>query len=356
MKNRYFLALFSLIFLFNSCEDETECCGTPEEEAQYQTGIFVLNEGNFGSGNSSVTYINEEDNNLQSQIFKSINGTDLGDTAQSIAWTDELAIIVVNVSNKLEIVNRFSFERLGSIDSQLENPRYAVLVDDKIYVTNWGDGMDPDDDFVAVFNRADFSYIESIPVAEGPEKLLAGNGKIYVAHKGGFSFNNIISVIDAGTSQIEAEIEVGDLPNSMVLDGNRLWVLASGKPSYSGAETPGTLSEINTGTNELVNEYTFPDVSMHPAHLNLIDSDVYFSMGKSLYTYNLAEMRVEARFDFQEPSLLYGVEIRDSRIFIASPNADFTGDGKLYIYDLGTGGLLEQYSVGINPNGIYFNE
>lgn len=356
MKIKHLLLVFTCIFLFQSCDDDEDCCPVPEPEAEFVSGIFVLNEGNFGSGNASVNFINPEDESNRSQAFSDINGFSLGDTAQSIEMHEDFAIIVVNVSNKIEIVNRYTFESLGTINSNLSNPRYAEVLEDKLYVSNWGDGMNPDDDYVAVFDLSDLSFIDSIAVAEGPEKLIAYSETLYVAHKGGFSFNDILSLIDAESNTVTKEIEVGDLPNSMVLNGNDLWVLSAGKPSYADEETAGELSRIDLNQNEVIESFEFADNTMHPDNLSLASNSLYLTIGKSVYNYEIGgNLPIEPEFTLDEVSVLYGFEIYDNKIYVASPQPDFTGNGDLYIYDLNNGSLLDQYSAGINPNGIYFN-
>ena len=351
------LLLLAITFLFlQSCSDETDCCPIPEPEAEFESGLFVLNEGNFGSANASVRYFSQDMGQMHGSVFMNINGKGLGDTAQSMEMHESLAIIVVNVSNKIEIVNRYTFESIGTIAENLQNPRYAEVADDKIYVSNWGDGMDPADDFVAVFNLADFSFIKSIPVAEGPEKVLATNEKLFVTHTGGFSFNDIVSVISTANNEVEAEVQVGDVPNSMVMEGNDLWVLSGGMPAYAETETAGKLTNIDIGSNEVNQEFEFPESSMHPANLSLAGNDVYFTIDRSLFSYDIGSMQPTSEFEMQEPAVIYGLEIHDGKVYIASPNADFTGDGTLYIYDLSNGSLTDQFSAGINPNGIYFND
>ncbi|TRO66653.1 YncE family protein [Christiangramia sabulilitoris] len=356
MNYKNLLLVFALAFLSQSCDDDSECCPAPEQEAQFESGIIVLNEGNFGSANASVSFINSEDQLNLSGIFNDVNGYSLGDTAQSIELHENLAMIVVNVSNKIEIVNRYTFESLGAITTNLSNPRFAEIIGNKIYVTNWGDGTNPDDDFVAVFNLADFSFDESINVAEGPEKMIAHNTSIYVAHKGGFSFNNLISLIDSQVNSVVKEIEVGDLPNSMTINGNDLWVLAAGKPSYADVETAGELSRIDLGTNEVAESFQFPDKTIHPANLNLVGNSAYMTIGKSLYKYEPGNaLPVTEEYSFEEVAFLYGFAIHENKVYVASPRADFTGNGNLYIYDLNDGSLLDQFNTGINPNGVYFN-
>lgn len=349
------LLLLALLFL-NSCDDDNDCCSPTAPGDEFEMGVFVLNEGNFGSANSSVSYIDELVQVNRPAVFSNINGTSLGDTAQSIELHEEVAMIVVNVSNKIEIVDRYTFESLGTISSNLSNPRYVEIIGNNIYVSNWGDGMDPNDDFISVFNFSDYSFKQSIPVAEGPEKMLALNGELYVAHIGGFSFNNLVSHIDSETNTVVNEIEVGDRPNSMVIQGNDIWVLSSGKPAYADEETAGTLTRIDAGTDEVVADFAFPEISIHPENLKIVGGSAYMTIGKSLYKYDFnGELPVAPEYNFDEVAVLYGLEIYEDKVYIASPRADFTGDGDLYIYDLNDGSLLDNYSVGINPNGIYFN-
>ncbi len=355
MNNKHLLLLVSIILFFNSCSEETDCCPMPEEKAEFDSGVFVLNEGNFGSSNASVTYINEDSGEIQNQIFNNINGFGLGDTAQSIEMHENLAIIVMNVSNKIEIVDRYTFQHLGTIDTNLQNPRYAEVVGNEVYVTNWGDGTNPDDDFIAVFKLSDFSFIQSISVTEGPEKITSAENSIYVAHKGGYSFNNIISVLDASTNSINTEIEVGYLPNSMIILGSDLWVLSSGKPSYADEETAGQISRIDLITNKVLESFEFSENKVHPENLQISDNTAYFTVGKSVFKYSPGDALPAVPEYNLDAAVLYGFEIHDNKVYVASPTADFTGDGNLYIYDLNNGDLLDEYTTGINPNGIYFN-
>lgn len=356
MNYKQFFTLLVLTILFQSCENEEDCCPMPETEAEFESGIFVLNEGNFGSANASVSYIDPVENMSRPEVFKNINAYSLGDTAQSMEMHDDLAIIVVNVSNKIEIVNRYNFKSLGTIDTNLSNPRFVKVIGDNLYVSNWGDGTDPNDDFIAVFNLSDLSFDQTISVAEGPEKMVAANGSLYVAHKGGFSFNNIISLIDSQSNTVTKEIEVGDLPNSMAIDGSDLWVLSSGKPSYADAETAGALTRINMVTNVVEESLAFPENTIHPANLSMVGNIIYMTIDKGIYKYNLdGSLPDTPEFTLDEVAVLYGFDIREGKIYVASPRTDFTGNGDLFIYDLNNGDLLDQFTAGINPNGIYFN-
>lgn len=354
------LALIAFTF-FTSCQSDDDIVEIiePEVVGQYTNGFFILNEGNFGSGNSTVSFLDENQGEITEDIFSRANdGAALGDVAQSIAFYEDLAFIIVNVSNKIEVVDRHTFELVATIDEGLQNPRFAAFADGNAYVTNWGDGTDPEDDYIAVINTRSFEIIESIPVPEGPEAIIAEAGKLYVAHLGGFSFNDVITVINSDNNELEETITVGDRPNSLEIANNSLWVLTGGLPNYAEEETAGKLVQIDLVTAEVVQEFTFPNATDHPGNLEVENSTLYYTLGKSVYSMNLAaeEIPETSMAELDEVASLYGFEVYNGLIYALSANLDFTGNGDLFIYDAGSGALENSFEVGVNPNGIYFNE
>lgn len=351
------LALAATTF-FTSCSSDDDIPDTPEQKGEYANGIFVLNEGNFQAGNASVSFVDESLENVIQNVFSRENdGDPLGDTAQSMAFFEEYAFIVVNVSNKVEVVDRNTFERVATLDEGLVNPRYVAFSNGNAYVTNWGDGGNPDDDYVAVIDLESFEVEENIGVQEGPDKIIAEGGNLYVAHLGGWSFNNKISVINASNNTLEDIITVGDLPNSMAISNGSLWVSSAGLPSYSENESAGSIAQIDLATLELVEEFAFTEPTEHPSNLVINEGIVYYTLGNAVYAFDTTAdaLPEDALFELEGISGIRGFEIQDSRIFVASPGADYSGDGTLNVYDLQTGELITEIEVGIIPNGVYFN-
>lgn len=356
------LALAATTF-FTSCSSDDDIPNTPEPTGEYSNGIFVINEGNFGSGNGSVSFVDQNLENATQNVFSSVNNGDpLGDTAQSMAIMEDQAWIVVNVSNKIEVVDRNTFERIATIDAGLLNPRYIAFSNGNAYVTNWGDGGNPDDDYIAVIDVQSFEIEENIEVEEGPEKIVSNDGLLYVAHLGGWSFNNKISVINASNYNLEELITVGDLPSSLAIDNNSLWVLSSGTPagdpqwSPDQVETAGSISHIDLTSLEMVNEYQFPNVSDHPANLTVNNGRIYYNLGDMLYNFevNADDLPQDAVFQMEEVGQPRALEIEGSSLYVTSAG-DYSGNGNLYIYDLQSGDLTSEFEVGIIPGGIYFN-
>ncbi len=357
--NRFLFLAFAGLTFFASCESDDNDLPDPEpgEPGAYANGIFVMNEGNFGSGNSSVSFVDEEMTGITHNIFYEENeGKALGDTGQSMGVFEDYVVIVVNGSKKVEIVNRNTFEVLATIDEGLENPRYVAFHGGEAYVTDWGDGSDPNDDFIAVIDMENFILQETIEVAEGPEKIIADGRTLYVAHKGGYNFNNIISVINT-SNYIVREVEVGDVPNSMEIENGSLWVASGGFPYYAEEETAGKIQQIDLNEFEVVQEFTFENPTDHPSNLQVENNMVYYTLGGEVYAFEEdADALPESSFlELTEVASLYGFNVQDGLIYASSASADNTGNGNLYIYDAATGNLMHSFVTGINPNGVYFN-
>ncbi|MGY5848415.1 YncE family protein [Salegentibacter sp. HM20] len=357
MKFNLLFRAFIASVILGACATNDDPIEIPEPvEGTFSEGIFVLNEGNFGAGNSSVSFLDADFTEIQHQIFSEENNRALGDTGQDIGFYEDYAFIVMNVSARIEVVDRHSFESLGSISTGLENPRFIDFFDGKAYVSNWGDGMDPNDDYIAIFDVESLQPVATIEVAEGPEKLLRVNNRIYVAHTGGFSFNNKLSVINPQTNELQQELEVGDVPNSMVSNGVSLWVLSSGLPSYAGEETPGKITQIDLVDHSIVNELDF-EGTQHPSNLNLDDQYLYYTMNDEVFTIDLSEQNLPGTgiYSFDNEGVLYGFSVKNQSIFATFATYDFTGNGKLKVIDIASGNATD-FSTGINPNGIFFQE
>lgn len=349
-KNALLLVLTT--FIFTSCTNDDDV-NEQLPQGNYENGILVSHEGNFGKGNASVSFVSYDLTTVENDIFDFTNMKPLGDTAQSIAFKDNLAFIVLNASNTIEIVNRYTFESVATIDSGLKNPRYIAFSNGKGYVTNWGDGSDATDDYVAVIELSTNTLASTtISVEEGPEEIIATGNTIYVAHQGGFSQNNKVSVINSNSDLVTSTITVGDVPNSLQLDASgNLWVLCGGKPAWTQSETAGQLFKINTTTNTS----TSMDFSSteHPNLLLIEGTELYYYLGGSIFKMDTSATVLPTSseitdVDFREMSInnniLYGVNA-----------GDFTSNGTLTSYDLTTNTLVNTATINIIPGGIYFN-
>ncbi|MDE3740729.1 DUF5074 domain-containing protein [Maribacter polysaccharolyticus] len=327
---------------------------TDNDSYPYENGIIVTHEGNFYQGNASISFVSDDYSVVENDVYKTVNEVDSwADVIQSMAFNGDYGYIVVNNSQKIEVVNRYTFESIATIEDGLLNPRYMVFANGKGYVTNWGDGSDPDDDYVAVIDL-DSNVVEStISVEEGPERLLVNGTTVYVAMQGGWSQNNIVTVIDATTNTVLSTITVGDVPNSLQLDADgNLWVLSGGKPSWTGDETMAQLDIINTTDNTVTTTFGFAE-SEHPGALVVDGSNFYYYITDSVYKMEAsssalpetAEITGLSFYDMAvNDGVLYGVDVKD-----------YSSNGSLEVYDLSDNSFTTSVEVSIIPGKIYFN-
>ncbi|WP_166921908.1 YncE family protein [Flavobacterium poyangense] len=352
--NKLFLAVIISSAFFASCSSDDDDNTTQEPRGNYEGGLFIVNEGNFGKNNGSISYLSN-DLKIENNVFSLVNaGKKVGDTPQCIGFNGDFAYIVVNVSNTVEVVNRYTFKSIATITADLKNPRYIAFANGKGYVTNWGDGASATDDYVAILDPATNKITSKIPVVEGPEKIIANEGKLYVAHKGGWNQGNSLSVINTTTNTVATNFVVGDVPGSLVKDNTTLYILCNGKPSYADVETPGKIVKVSLSTNAVTSTIDFPGKT-HPGLLDIENNKLYYTVGSDIYSAatSATTLPTAAAFKATKVRNLYGFAVRNNKVYVADAinNQD---NGDLYIYSL-TGTETNVFSAQISPNGFYFN-
>ena len=360
------LALLVCSSFLVSCTDDDVNNNTEVPLGNYENGVLILNQGGFGHGDAAVSYVSADFSVMQNDIFSLVNpAITLGDTGQDMGFYNQFAYIVLNVSNEIEIVNRYTMQSIGTISAGLNNPRYIDFANGKGYVTNWGDGGNTSDDYVAVIDLSTNTVSGTIPVAEGPEAILENAGKLYVAHYGGWGFGNKISVIDAASNTVTTTITVGDLPNAMQISGGSLWVSCEGNPNYVMeplVETPGKLVKVNLTTNEVTDTFAYTDATKHLSNLVIEGADAYYTLDSGVYKFPLTSTVLPESPLFstaaQDVFSVYSFAINNNHVYVGDAG-NFVDNGKVYVYSLNgtTGGTLEKtYTVGVVPAGFYFNE
>jgi hypothetical protein len=343
MRNKYF---FSITFLL---------AGFLGFSQSYLDGIFVLNEGNMGSNSASVSFINQN-NQLEDNIYAlKNNNAPLGDVGQSIGFYENIAMIVLNYSNSVQVVNAETFVSEAVITTGLTNPRYVEFYQNKAYVTCWGDGNSATDDYLAVINLNTYQIEQNIPMPEGVEEIKEINGKLYVTQQGGYGYGTTVSVVNPLTSSIETTIPVGDVPNSMIVKDNYLYVLSGGMPFWSSnGETNGKLHKINLTTNTVVSELAFSGL-VHPSHLNADADYLYYTIGSDVYKMSFSDSALPTVAYINTPVTdflgIYGMDVLNDKIYIADANG-YAAQGYAHVYN-NAGTLLNTYTLGNIPNHFY---
>ncbi|MFD2909476.1 T9SS type A sorting domain-containing protein [Flavobacterium ardleyense] len=331
-----FLFLFSSFFTF--------------AQREFLDGILVLNEG----GRSTVSFISETSTVTNNLYGLSNDDGQMGNIGQSLTMHDDIAIIAINGFDKVVIANNKTFVNIATISSGVVNPRYTAVYNNKAYVTCWGSGVNATDDYLAVIDLTTNTLEAPIPMPEGVEKIKEINGKLYIAHQGGYNTGNIVTVYDisAGTT---TTISVNDVPTEMIKAGNFLYVLSAGlQPWQTGGPTAASLAKIDLSTDTVLSTVNF-DASVTAFHMDTDGTNLYITSNVDIYRYNLTTDTLEATSFITTTATgysgIYGLNVIDDKIYVADAN-DYALTGFVYEYNL-MGSLLQTYTVGQNPNHIY---
>jgi YVTN family beta-propeller protein len=317
----------------------------------YEDGYFVTNEGNFGTGNGSISFISDE-GIVTNDVFASVNSFALGDVVQSMNIIGANAYVLVNGSAKIEVASVDSMNSIATIDAV--SPRYMAKVSDtKAYVTDWGINS------VQVVDLTTSTISSTITCGTGPEGIVVSNGFAYVCNVGGWGLDSTVTVINTATDAVENTLTVGDKPNSAVVDANGdVWVLTGGYTEYDAAwnvisETPGNLIKIVGNTIEAT--YAF-SVGNHPEDLVINDAGntLYYSDGswnKAVYAFDILATELSSTALINKS--FYGLGSANGYIY-GTDAVDFSQQGWSFKYST-DGSVIDSVQVGVIPGGYCFN-
>ena len=325
-------------------------------------GFYIVNEGAYNGSNASISFYDRNSDKVINDLFAAKNGRPLGDQAQSIAFHEQKAYVVLQNSAKIEVIDASDYSSLQTISTGLESPRYFLVIDNnKAYVTDWG--LDGITGTVKVIDLNAGTVTKTISTGQGANKMIKGfgndTGVVFVANSGGYGKDNKITIIDSNSDAIVGTIAVGDNPNSLKFDDNgNLWVASSGMLAYKEDfsidevnSTKPTLSKINPDRTEVL-RLEFPDVSYLGATIESspIGDQLYINYDGAVY--KMASSATTLPTTPFVDKMFYGIGMDTfTQQLIGCEAPTFSSPGKIYFYD-DKGTLLKSMEVGIAPNGI----
>ena len=356
-KKKLFFIVLSLVFVsLLSCKKEKKC--EPSSFFSKGNGVFFINEGGFGHGNGSLSFYSYVSVKIYDDLFEDANCRPLGDTPNSMLIAGENIYIVVNNSNKIEVVKRESLksevdesEYLKSIKTieGLNAPSdIAAVSDKKAYITSMYS------DSIAILDIENNIISGYINIRRSSQSIVVHNKKAYIANEfsADWSSGKEIMVVNTETNRVIDSIVVAFEPESMVIDrNNTLWVLCNGGWMR---EHNAELIAINTTTNEITRRTVFPSKEASPTRLKIDGA------GSTLY-YLESGVRKMSITDTEIPSATLidgyfynlGINPVNGDIFVTDA-VDFNQRGRLMIFD-NNGALLSDMLAGIIPSRLYFN-
>lgn len=338
--------LMGLLFACRSDKPQDE--PEPSITITPNAGVFLINEGSFTHGNSTVGYYNSTTGTAIEDLFAPINKRPLGDVFQSMKIFNGKAYLVVNNSEKIEVVNPETFVSLITING-FPSPRYFLPVSNgKAYVSNFKTNN------ISIVDLAKNTITGNVACGYGNlnERMALAYGKAYVTTPA----SNKVYVVNTRTDMLEDSIPVCRGGGDIEEDANgKLWVLCSGKESLN--EMAG-LYRIDPVSNKVEWSIRFSDKTQHPWRLtsNGDHTTLYYISKEGVFKFSIHATALPVSPIIPAGSMyLYGLGIdpRNETIYIADA-AGFVAQGKIFRFQA-DGTPINSFATGMGPNGFYFN-
>jgi YVTN family beta-propeller protein len=348
-----FSLLAVLAFLFAACSSDKN-----NSSSKQGNGIYIECQGNWSTNDGSVDYFDPTTMSVTSDVFNKANGVGLGDIVQSMSIYGGKGYIVVNNSQKVEIVDMSTFKRIHTITG-LSYPRYVLNVSADEFMVSNGNSQDYSNGQVYVYDANTYAQKAVITVGKGPEQMAYANGKVFVTNSGGYKSDKTVSIIDPNMNIVTNTITVGDDPCDIAVDANQdVWVYCKGLGTYdAGGPTNAFLYKINSATN-VVEKYDFKQqVPSYGTSLIAMSAN-----GKYLYYCNGGIFKLDVNATTLPATALvplstgdpFGLEVDPKTGDIIALYGKSSTQGTMTFYSSTSGAQIDTYKTGSYPSGAAF--
>ncbi|MCZ2393030.1 MAG: hypothetical protein LC105_04125 [Chitinophagales bacterium] len=350
--------LIGFFVLITSCR-KTEVF-YEKEDLKSAKGFYIINEGAFTMGNSSLSFYDFERNEITNDLFERINSRPLGDVFQNLKFYKGKGFLVVNNSAKIEVVDSASMRSIQTIEGFV-SPKNIEFYKNKAFVTDLYSNV------ITVLNPETFEKIATIDVNGSTEDIVLSNNKLIVAVNQSVEYTEDnqqgILVINPETNQVEKYIKLSEGAIDVEIDyNNDIWVYCTG---FWGNNAPGKLYKLDGGNYTIKQSFDFGRLAYFgaPLRINSSKNKIYFALAAAgSYTqFDIYEIDIDAKVLPSEPlysdakRYVYGFqidEVKDELIVLDA--IDGTQKGEMLRVDMKTNSVKGIYGVGYFPSNIIF--
>lgn len=347
------ISLIIVLFTFVSCKKDEV---VEPVNAQLSNGILVLCEGLFQQNNASISWINGNDNSIETHFFEKNTSRGLGDTGNDMLRYGAKIYIAVNVSSTLEVMSARDFssiQQLSMVQGGIaKQPRNMAAYGGKVYITCF-------DGHVDVLDTSSLTITSRIPVGLNPDGIAISGSKLFVGNSGGLNaptMDSTISIIDLNTDQEIDRITIGMNPGAITVDQDgEVYVVTRG--NYSNI--PSRLNRLDANTHVVLQQFPFDASSTIRMGQNILIS--YYDYNSQQATVALfdasSEQMINANYlDLGSVTTPYNLHYsaNKNRIYLMDA-MNYVNAGYVREFNA-SGSLLNSYQVGLNPTKIIVYE
>lgn len=362
--------LLPVLLLATACTDLSDIDNVGQEQVTAVSGgVFILCEGNYNYGNSTLSYYNPAEKSVENGVFRRANDRRLGDTGQSILIKGDTAYIAIENSGIVWGVRTSDFKVVGQLEAKKEtkitNPRYVHIVSpDKAYVT------DLYSDYINIFNPRTFQWTGAIDVSQirsngycSTEEMVQYGTEVFVNC---WSYSNKILVIDTQSDAVSDMIELDSWqPKSIEMDCNgKLWVItdggfSTGEESFS--DNVPHIYRIDAASRSVELNMALPEDEANVQIALNGTADTLYMLNNDIYRFDVTVHSLPSEPFIYAPAgadgkrhKLYGIDVNPNNgdIYVCDA-VDYSQSGYVYRYT-DQGVLADKFRVGITPNHVAF--
>lgn len=217
--------------------------------------LAVLNEGNFGWSNSSLTIYYDGLSQVSNNVFLNNNSFSMGDVGNDMTLIGDELFLVINNSGTIYSVDTGTFELTATI-AGFNSPRSLLDLNNGLAMVS-----ELYNDQLEILDLNTKTVIDTIQIGEWTEKMILYNGHAFVA----LPESGRIFKVDINSFNIVDSIQLTKGVNSLVLDqNNKLWVMCDGgfnefqpliyrvNPFTMTVETSIPIGSVNSSPSNLV--------------------------------------------------------------------------------------------------------
>jgi YVTN family beta-propeller protein len=319
-----------------SCKEKPD----PEPEVLVQNGLLVLNEGNFQSGNATMSFV-DANGTVHLDVFHSLTGLPLGDVAHSLMLHAGDLWVVVNNSGRIFRLGLPNLNPICTVNG-LRSPRFLLPISgSKAYATDLYSNE------ISIIDLETCTVHGRITTGAWTEEMVVVGSKCYVTQTG----TNQLLIIDTATDQLKDSLSLGVGPVSLRADRNgKLWVLCDGG---LGNDSSG-LFRVDPQADTVERSFIFPNLSAFPSDLRIDPSGTWlYWLDGGIARMHIQDTVLPTQAWFSAGGMnFYALDVdpNSGNLWVADAK-DFVQKGKVMVVSP-QGNQVASYVVGVNPGAM----
>lgn len=330
------------------------CKTSDPEPTPYDAGVYIINQGNFGDNNGTLSYLPRTGNTVATNIFAQANPsmTLTGGLEDYTEINGKGLLLVDNMTagqDKVEIIEGGTFKSRATLKSpDIENPRRVIQAGlNKAYVSCWdvsgsGNAFYKDPGYIAVVDLNNSTVIKKISAVKGVEAMVLAGSEVF-AGSTSYSGDNSLLVINTETNEVKQKITFPAAPRPIAVDADgKLWVLA-------GQE----MIQMDISTRAFGKRLTLP-ASPNAIAISSDKRTFFYSANKRTYKFSISDGTASTTNPvFNRAFSALGVDPLTKRIY-ASVIPSYKQAGYVLRYEETGPTLVDSVRAEIAPSGFYF--